>query len=234
MVTAIVPVKRLEAAKRRLSGLLSPLERTQLCLAMLFDVLDNLEKVDLVKEIYIVTPDEKIEAIVNAHYKTVQTIRETGYSNLNKALQHATRYLEKFDVSRILIIPGDLPLIKTGEIESLIFTAENTSMTIAPDKTYHGTNLLLLNPPSIIQPCFGADSFWAHIKQAKEKGISYNIFSTEYLLWDIDYPGDIPVFIYHGYGTRTYREIFRLGINHKIKSNNFNNINVIAQDSSIH
>ena len=234
MIVAIVPVKKLEEAKRRLSRFLSPLERRKLCVAMLFDVLDNLENVTHIKEIYIVTPDEQIEAIVNTHYKNVHTIREMGRTNINRALHHAICYLKKYDISRILIIPGDLPLVKTSEIENLICEAGNTSMTIVPDKTCHGTNLLLLNPPSIILPCFGTNSFQAHIKQAHEKGISYKVYSTDYLLWDIDNPSDIPPFMYHGYGTRTYREIFRLGINYRIQSNSYCDISVATLDSLNH
>jgi len=234
MVVAIVPVKKLEEAKRRLSGFLSPPERRQLCLAMLFDVLDNLENVTYIKEIYIVTPDEQIEAIVHTHYKNVHTIRETGRSNINKALHYAICYLEKYDISRILIIPGDLPLVKTGEIESLIGEAGNTAMTIVPDKICQGTNLLFLKPPFIIQPCFGPNSFHAHIKQAHEKGISYKVYSTEHLLWDIDCPSDISTCMYYGYGTRTYREIFKLGINYRIQSSNFRDISVATLDSVDH
>jgi 2-phospho-L-lactate guanylyltransferase len=234
MVTAVVPVKKLSEAKIRLSGFLSPLERKKLFLAMLFDVLDNLENTAWIKGIYIVTPDEKIEVIVDSHYKNIHTIKEPVPSNLNNALHHATCYLENSHISRILIIPGDLPLAKTSEIESLIFESYNSSMTIVPDKTFHGTNLLILNPPSIIKTCFGPDSFMAHIKQANEKGISYNIFSTCDLLWDIDRPADIPAIIYNGYGTRTYREIFKLGINCRIQSNRFNDISAKTMDSLNH
>jgi len=217
MVAAVVPVKRLEEAKRRLSGILSAMERKKLCIAMLLDVLDNLEKSPTINVIYLVTPDEKIEAIVKSHYKKVQIIRDPEPSGLNKALHHATCYVEKYGISRILIVPGDLPLLKTDEIESLIDVADNISMTIVPDKTCYGTNLLLLNPPSIIRPSFGPGSFSEHIKQAQEKGISYTVFSTDNLIWDIDCPEDFPYLMYHGYGTRTYREVCRLGVDTRIQ-----------------
>jgi 2-phospho-L-lactate guanylyltransferase len=230
MVVAIVPIKKLEEAKRRLSGFLSPRERKKLCLAMLLDVLDNLENVTYIEKIYIVTPDDHVEAVVHAHYKNVHTILETECSSLNNSLHYATCYLEQYDISRILIIPGDLPLVKTGEIERILYEAGNTSMTIVPDKTFYGTNLLLLKPPSIIQLSFGPNSYHAHIRQAREKGISYKVYLTDCLLWDIDCPGDISPFIYRGYGTRTYREIFELGINDRIQSSNFNGISVTTLD----
>ena len=65
MVAAIVPAKKLASAKGRLSGFFSPLERRRLCIAMLLDVLDNLEKVTCIKTIYIVTQDKIIEAYNN-------------------------------------------------------------------------------------------------------------------------------------------------------------------------
>jgi 2-phospho-L-lactate guanylyltransferase len=226
MVAAIVPVKKLSEAKMRLSGFLSPLERKKLCLAMLFDVLGNLENIDCIKEIYIVTPDKNIEAIVNAHYKNIHTIKEPAPSNLNNALHHTMSYLKNSPISDILIIPGDLPLAKAGEIERVLCQAENGAMTIVPDKTFYGTNLLFLNQPSKIQTRFGPNSFMAHITQAREKGVSYNICSTFDLLWDIDCPGDIPAIMHHGCGTRTYREIFNLGINYRVQSNNYSDISI--------
>jgi 2-phospho-L-lactate guanylyltransferase len=234
VVAAIVPVKRLEEAKRRLSGFLSPLERRRLSIAMLLDVLDSLERNTCIGKIYIVTPDEEIEDIVNTHYKKVEKIGEPEHSNLNRALRHAALYVEASAFSRCLIIPADLPLIKTGDIESLLRQAEDTEMAIVPDKTWYGTNLLLLQPPSIIQPCFGPGSFSRHIRQAKEKGISYKVVSTRYLRWDIDCPGDIPPLICHGYGTRTYRELFRLGINERIRSHIGRDIGMIRRDLSLH
>ena len=172
MVAAIVPVKRLASAKRRLSGFLSPLERRRLCIAMLLDVLDNLEHVACIKTIYIVTQDETIEAVVNHHYKKVRTIREPERSNLNRALHYATLHVAESAISRCLIIPSDLPLVKTGEIESVLCQAEDTEMTIVPDKACRGTNLLTLHPPTIIKPRFGPNSFWRHIREADEKGVA--------------------------------------------------------------
>jgi 2-phospho-L-lactate guanylyltransferase len=234
VVAAIVPVKRLEEAKRRLSGFLSPLERRRLFIAMLLDVLDTLERTTCIGKIYIVTPDEEIEDIVSSHYKKLEIIREPEHSDLNMALHHATLYVEENAFSRCLIIPADLPLIKTGDIESLLRQVEDREMAIVPDKDCHGTSLLLLQPLSIVQPCFGPFSFSRHIRQAEEKGISYKVVLIRYLRWDIDCPRDIPPLIYHGYGTRTYRELFQLGINERIRSHNFGDDSMITRDLSLH
>jgi 2-phospho-L-lactate guanylyltransferase len=149
-------------------------------------------------------------------------------------LRHAALYVKENAFPRCLIIPADLPLIKTGDIENLQRQAEDREMVIVPDKDCHGTTLLLLQPLSIIQPSFGIFSFSKHIRQAVEKRISYKIVLTRHLRWDIDCPRDIPPLIYHGYGTRTYRELFQLGINERIGFHNFRDDRMITKDLSLY
>jgi 2-phospho-L-lactate/phosphoenolpyruvate guanylyltransferase len=207
MLAAIVPVKQLRAAKQRLKGFLLPHARRRLCLAMLFDVLDNLDNTSSIDRIFVVTPDIYIKTQVQNHYSRIQTILEPGYGDLNKALRHAIRCLKEYDITRVMIIPGDLPLITTDEIENLSHPARKTAMSISSDKTGHGTNLLLLNLPSIIEPRFGPDSYSKHVKQAEREGVAYNVLSIPNFLWDIDCPEDVDFLMRHGRGTRAYKEI---------------------------
>src|SRR3972149_7271654 len=57
MIAAVVPVKRLDEAKGRLSVLLTPDERRRLALAMLEDVLRALQAVPRIDLVAVVSPD---------------------------------------------------------------------------------------------------------------------------------------------------------------------------------
>jgi 2-phospho-L-lactate guanylyltransferase len=221
MISAVVPVKRLEDAKKRLSGFLSSSERRRICLAMLFDVLDNLERVRCIDEVYIVTSDEQVEALVHSLCENVRTIREPVHSDLNGALHHATCMLEERGRSRVVILPSDVPLVKAHAIERILCDNEEAQMCVVPDKTCRGTNLLFFHAPFLLKPCFGTDSFSAHRRQAMERGISYSVFLNGCLRWDIDSPRDIAVVLSHGRGTRTYRALCTLGIDRRFQTGVF-------------
>lgn len=230
MIAAVVPVKRLEDAKKRLSGFLSSLERRRICLAMLFDVLDNLERVRCIDEVCIVTSDEQVEALVHARCENVRTIKEPVHSDLNGALHHATCRLEEHGASRVLILPGDVPLVKAHAIERILSDDEAAQMIVVPDKNCRGTNLLVFRLPFPLKPCFGPDSFSEHRKQALERGISYSVFSAGCLRWDIDCPRDIAAVLSQGRGTRTYRELCTLGIDKRFQAAGFSETITEAAD----
>jgi 2-phospho-L-lactate guanylyltransferase len=233
MIAAVVPVKRLEEAKKRLSGFLSSSERRRICLAMLFDVLDNLERVRCIDEVYIVTPDEQVEVLVCDRCENVRTIREPIHSDLNGALHHATCRLEERGVSGVLVLPGDVPLVKAYAMERILCNDEAAQMIVVPDKTCRGTNLLFFHTPFPLKPCFGPDSFGTYRKQAAERGISYSVFSAECLHWDIDTPRDIAAVLSHGRGTRTYRELCMLGIDKRFKAGGFSGTLTEAADEPV-
>ena len=64
MIAAIVPVKALDQAKRRLASLLSQEERRRLSLAMLEDVLRAVQAVPRIDHVAVVSPDPAVLARV--------------------------------------------------------------------------------------------------------------------------------------------------------------------------
>lgn len=209
MTWAVVPVKQLDMVKQRLSGVLSRDRRKALYLAMLNDVLENLGRVPSVEGIVVVTPDPRVEDLACSFASNVLFIRETGPPSLNGALNQAARFLRGYNASSMLVIPGDVPLLKPEEVERLVGESENVSVIVAPDKEWRGTNGLLLTPPDVIPPCFGPDSLRAHLERAREKGVAFKVIPVSSLRWDVDQPADLLHIIESGPGRRTYGEILR-------------------------
>ena len=67
MITAIVPMKPLNLAKRRLSGILPDARRRELVRAMLCDVLTALQNCEHVTHTYVVTADKNVAALAASH-----------------------------------------------------------------------------------------------------------------------------------------------------------------------
>lgn len=219
MVWAVIPVKRLEKVKQRLGKELSLINRKHLCLAMLYDVIDKLSQATMIDRIAVVTSDIQVKTIVRFYNHHVHMIKESGRPSLNGALHQAAQYLQKHRVTHMFIVLGDLPLIKVEEINQVIAQSKDVAVTIIPDKTWHGTNGLLLSPPNVIPPCFGPNSFWIHLEQAKSKGVPYRIYPLTSLSRDVDYLTDLSSILDQGVGTKTYQEIFHQGLYHSLISN---------------
>jgi len=218
MTACVVPLKNLTYAKQRLAGLLQPDERRRICIAMLFDVIGGLRKVPEIEDIHVLTPDPEVERSVRTRYPDVKIMPDPGTGGLNNALTNAVRTLKQEGVSRLLIIPADLPMLDPDDISSILKSTRGIAMGIAHDEAGEGTNLLFLSPPSIMDPRFGPRSFAEHVAQARRMGISCRIFSAPSLLCDVDEPRDVRVLLSHGTGTEACCNLVELRIDERMSS----------------
>jgi 2-phospho-L-lactate/phosphoenolpyruvate guanylyltransferase len=90
-------------------------------------------------------------------------------------------------------VPGDTPLIESGEIASMLTRAEEegTSAVIVPDRHGSGTNALLLCPADVLAPSFGPDSLERHREAAVAAGIDHRVEAISSLMLDVDTPDDL-------------------------------------------
>ncbi len=158
MIAAIIPIKRLDTAKRRLSGVLSLLERKRLCQAMLSDVLDVLLADNKIAKIYLVTPDTELQALIRRNHcsDSINIIQEPKQTTLNDALLFARSQVSGDGITHLCFVPGDIPLMTGKELKTLLELGSGSGHSraaeavIVPDKTNNGTNFLFLRPPSIL------------------------------------------------------------------------------------
>jgi 2-phospho-L-lactate guanylyltransferase len=187
---AIVPVKRFENAKTRLSSILDMDDRIRLSLLMLKDTLHVLSVVHLLTKVITVSADKRVEEIA-AKYGA-NFLLEEKERGVNSAVALADKYCMKEGADATIVIPHDLPLLDSTDISKACEMAENEyrCIVICPSVRYDGTNILLRKPPSIIATFYDADSYNMHIKAAIRLGIPVKRLFSRSLMHDIDTPED--------------------------------------------
>ena len=188
---AILPVKSFGAAKGRLSGMLGSGSRGALAQAMFSDVLASLRRVRTIDSIAVVTADRVAESA--AVGSKVQVLWDTEESGQSQAATIGVRYAIASGFDRVLLVPGDAPLLDRGEVEGLLARTGDlgAAVAIVPDRHGTGTNALVLTPPDAIAPSFGPGSFERHVGLAREAGLSHTVEQLPSLLLDVDTPEDL-------------------------------------------
>src|ERR687895_302240 len=124
-VTALIPVKGFRNAKQRLSAFLGSAEREALAEAMFRDVLRQVPGARGILETVVVTGDDKVAKIaVSLGARVILESAEAGEA--------------------VLIIPGDLPLVRRGDIEAVLAQVPDGQITpfalLVPSHDRLGTN----------------------------------------------------------------------------------------------
>lgn len=189
-VWAIVPIKPLRRSKSRLAKVLSDEQRAQLSERLLIHTLQVLRDVSGIDRTLVVSRDS--QALALARDFDARTVTERGHPELNQALERATIVAQSYGVSAVLILPADLPLLASEDVEQLLEPlGDDPIVVIAPDRKGTGTNALLVAPPGLIEYEFGADSFAKHVALTREAGASIEIRELPNLGLDLDEPEDL-------------------------------------------
>ncbi len=187
---AILPVKRFDHAKQRLRDELADEEVRQLVESMLSKVLVALTRVSLIELILVVSRDPIALGLARQSGAVVIDDDERGH---NAAARSGIEYAQRRGAERVLLVPGDCPLLDPEELEALIAQAatEGPEALIVPDRHGTGTNALLLTPPDALEPSFGPDSCQRHLASARSNGIDARVLTIPSLALDIDTPEDL-------------------------------------------
>jgi 2-phospho-L-lactate/phosphoenolpyruvate guanylyltransferase len=193
---AVVPVKALDRAKRRLSSVLPDAARQHLVLTMLQDLLSALAGVEPLESVVVVTPDARVRTLAQDSAATV--IPEPATGELNAAVRSGIAYACSRGIAQALVLPADVPLATSGELLSLIRSrGRQPGVTLAPSHDSNGTNGLLLAPPNAIAPSYGPGSYLEHLSQAMARRVDVNVVHLPGLARDIDEPGDLVQLLAH-------------------------------------
>ena len=161
--------------------------RQALAQAMFADVLSTLRRVPGLDEIVVVTGDRAAEAAAAGERVTV--LHDSAQAGQSEAALIGIRHALGTGVDRVLLVPGDTPLLQPGEVAGLIAGAD--ALVIVPDRHGSGTNALLLSPPDLIEPSFGPDSLARHLAAAEASGVPHRTQEVPGLALDVDTPDDL-------------------------------------------
>lgn len=190
--TAVVlPVKRLDDAKQRLSALLEPGERRALMAAMLHDVLEALGRVTVAHDLLVVTRDAEAGRAARAH--GAQVVADPDDAGHSAAAELGISAASSNGAERVVLVPGDCPLLAPEELEGLLRLppAPRGQVVVVADREGTGTNALLLEPPAVIAPAFGPGSHARHVAAGRQAGVPVLTRRASSLLLDVDTPADL-------------------------------------------
>jgi len=203
---AILPIKGFEHAKQRLGEALSPGPRRALAEAMYADVLTSLRRCRGLAGIAVITSDHTAQRIAGGHGATVledptpaagrnaaAPDGPTPAAGHNAAALAGIRMALQGGIARVLLIPGDCPLLDPRELEELLAGRPEHEhfAAIIPDRHGTGTNGLMLSPPDAIEPAFGPDSCKRHEERARAAEVPHAIVPVPTLALDVDTPDDL-------------------------------------------
>lgn len=185
----MIPVRALEGAKSRLGAVLDAEERRELVELLLRRTVAAVRAAEGVDVVALVSPDPATIAVaVEAGAEPIAQ-RTSG---LNPGLVEAREALAG-RADRLLVLPGDVPVIAAADIEALLAAADDAGppvVVLAPDRHGRGTNALLLDPLDVIEPAFGGDSRDAHAGLAAAAGAAF-VELPGLLELDVDTPDDL-------------------------------------------
>jgi 2-phospho-L-lactate/phosphoenolpyruvate guanylyltransferase len=186
---AILPIKSFGAAKQRLAEELTAGARRALAEAMFSDVLVALRRSGSVDELLVVSADHGAQQIAGGYGAMVLDDEENGH---NPAARHGIRAAVEAGAERVLLIPGDCPMLDPVQLDKLIArSVPARSALIVPDRHGTGTNALLLTPPGSLAPAFGPGSCQRHRTTAESEGTVPEVVEVTSLALDVDTPEDL-------------------------------------------
>lgn len=184
---AILPVKSFGTAKQRLGALIEQDARSRLMRAMLADVLDALAGVPELEQVLVVTANPLAADLEgDPRVKVLHDNREDGQS---AAALIGIRHAREAGFERVLLVPGDAPLLDSGELSALLARPE--PLAIVPDRHGTGTNGLVLSPVDAFDPSFGPGSLERHQAAATATGLPFAVDPLPSLVLDVDTPDDL-------------------------------------------
>lgn len=187
--TAVLPVKRFDAAKQRLAAGVDAERRRELAAAMLADVLEAIGGARSVERLIMVTGDPVAQELAaEADAEVVPDPDDAGHV---EAAQAGIARAEVEGAQRVVLLAGDCPLLDPRELDRLLTGVPGSYVGIVPDRHGTGTNALLLSPPGAITPAFGEGSRDRHVEAARAAGIPFGIEELPSIELDLDTPADV-------------------------------------------
>jgi 2-phospho-L-lactate guanylyltransferase len=201
--TAVIPVKRLSAAKSRLRGAVPAARHADLALAMVRDTVSAVLAGSAVAELLVVTDDPVTAAAVTE--LGARVVPDRPAAGLNEAMRFGADEVAGLDRYRA-VLAGDLPALRPEQLDAALDAA--TGRSFVADAAGTGTVLLAVPPGRPLEPHFGIGSAGAHAASCA-KGLDGD---WPGLRQDVDTPADLALVLALGAGQHTCALLRDLGL----------------------
>jgi 2-phospho-L-lactate/phosphoenolpyruvate guanylyltransferase len=201
---AVMPVKRLGAAKSRLRGAVPAARHRDLALAMVRDTATAVLASSVVAELLVVTDDPVAAAAVTA--LGARVVPDRPDAGLNDAMRYGADEVAGLSRYRA-VLAGDLPALRPGQLDAAL-TAARPGRGFVADAAGSGTVLLAVAPGEPLNPLFGLGSAAAHAAS----GARPLEGDWPGLRQDVDTPADLTTVLGLGAGPHTCALLRDLGL----------------------
>ncbi len=199
----LIPVKSLTTAKQRLAEALDQERRSQFAEAMLRDVMTAAAGVLGRIDMALVTGDARARALAGEFGFLV--IEEAGNESETAAIEMATAWCEQRGYDTTIVVPGDIPLITSQELQAVLDAAPAEGAVFVPAYDRRGSNCILRRPASLIPLRFGNDSFLPHCEAMKKTGKKLVVLELPGMGLDIDNPHELDLLLQRDGNTNAQR-----------------------------
>jgi 2-phospho-L-lactate guanylyltransferase len=199
----LIPAKSLTTAKQRLAAALDQERRSQLAEAMLRDVMTAaagaLGRIDVA----LVTGDARARALAAEFGFLV--IDDPRNESETAAIEGATAWCEQRGYDTTIVVPGDIPLITSDELQRVLDAAPAEGAVFVSAYDRRGSNCILRRPAAIIPLRFGNDSFLPHCEAMRKIGRELVILEMPGIGLDIDNPHELELLLQRDGSTNAQR-----------------------------
>ena len=181
----LIPLKHLDAAKRRMHPQIGAEGRRSIMLAMLAHVAAEAVAAGL-GPVALASSEPRAPTIASEH--GIGLVDDGGLP-WNQGLVHALELLPAAPEA-VLFLAGDLPLVTAEEIQQLAAAVPTRGVAIGRAHD-GGTNALGLRPPDGMVPSFGSpQSARVHAQLAERNGLEVAVVDLPGIALDVDTPAD--------------------------------------------
>jgi len=180
----LIPAKGIGTGKSRLMEVLVPASREALNRAQLIQTVSAAAETFGHESTYVVSPCERVEAIVRA--AGVGFIRERVPLGLNQALEQARSELRRAGPGALCVLPVDLPDVSAAVLHDLLRHRDPGRPFVVPDRAADGTNFLHLPAGCELLFSYGPGSFSKHVRLLAQAGWILDIVANTCLRDDLD------------------------------------------------
>lgn len=175
----LVPIRSFANAKERLAPVLDTGERAALVRAMAERVLDAAGALPVL----VVCDDPVVAAWATRRGAAVMMQPGAG---LNAAVAAGVARLARSGIETVTVSHADLPLAS-----DLTAVGEPGVVTIVPDRSDDGSNVVSVPASSGFRFSYGRASFGRHVLEAKRLGLPVTVLAEPSLSFDVDFPDDL-------------------------------------------
>ncbi len=209
----LIPFKSLATAKQRLAEALDRRQRSQLAEAMLRDVMAAAAGVLGHIDVALVTGDARAQAL--AKDLGFMVIEDERNESETAAIETATAWCEQQGYDTTIVVPADIPLITSDELQRVLDAAPEEGAVFVPAYDRRGSNCILRRPAAIIPLRFGNDSFLPHCEAMQRAGKELVILEMSGIGLDIDNPHELELLVQRAGDSHAQRLLRSWGFGHR-------------------